>query len=519
MGYSTIHCLILSWILLLPLAVIAEEQPAYSEGGSEQCLSCHDFSKDSPVHPMMQGAHGDLNNPETPMAQKGCEHCHGPSAKHILSPTSTKPAVSFGPKWSDGVAEQSGACLQCHQSNTAHNWPTALHQRNNLTCATCHDLHVADQAVLNPATQADVCMVCHKVQKKGVHHLEQQLGENPPCVVCHDPHADPSPVVKLLQNRSEGCRHCHDFRAMQMSPAVSDQAKQYHKAMANKDKTCIDCHFGVSHSPPNSFPPPRLGGLVRADVPLFYPGQSDVDWILSGHAGAQSFRQGRNCLQCHDGDQAAMGAALADKGQTASIESSIDFALQSGVMTVAIRWKGDANDAAVSLMLDDGSDEDFGRAGCWATCHSDLPAMTKNKGQQLTKYLAASRLQQKSIGRPALVKDQATLNEMLNSGHAIEMWRANLNSGGLGNVETASILAQRKANPSALVNASANYNDGVWNVVFRKPLTDSGKAITSGKTYTFGYAIHGNDESGAKHWVSLPMTFSLDSIDSDFIVK
>lgn len=508
-------------VALLSLLWFAPVQAAgqYSEGGTEQCLGCHDFSKDSPVHPMMEGAHGDASNPKTPMAQKGCEQCHGPSAAHTQGPTKTKPGISFGPRWTDSTEHQSGACLQCHQQDKVHDWPTALHQRNDLTCASCHDLHVIDQAVLNPHTQGEVCTVCHKVQKKGVHHLAEKKADNPPCATCHDPHADPSPVVKLLQNRSEGCRSCHDFRAMQKSPQVSDRAKQYHRAMANKDKTCIDCHRGVTHSPPNSFPPPVLGGLPAADVVLFFPGQSDVDWILGEHAGAQSFRQGRNCLQCHSGDQSDMGKKLAVAGQQPNIDARIAFALQGESLQITLSWKGDANDSSVALMLDDSSDEEFGRAGCWATCHSDMPGMTHDKDQGLTKYLASSRQQQQSIGRPPQLKDANSLSQMMAAGQYVEMWRAELSASGLKSVTTASILDQRANDQQSRVAATAQYNNGNWTVIFNKPLSGPGKTIGNGKTYTFGVAIHGEGQQAGSHWVSLPMTFSLDNFDTDFIAR
>ncbi len=513
------HLLAIGLLLLSFVGTVNAKGENYSEGGTKMCLGCHDFSADSPVHPMMEGAHGDLSNPETPMAQKGCEQCHGPSAAHTRGPTTTKPGISFGPRWTDSVEQQSGACLQCHQDDKAQDWPTALHQRNQLTCTSCHDLHVVDQAVLNPHTQGEVCTVCHKVQKKGIHHLQQEKANNPPCATCHDPHADPSPMVKLLQNRSEGCRSCHDFRAMQKSPQVSDRAKQYHKTMASKDKTCIDCHRGVAHSPPNSFPPPVLGGLPGADVSLFFPGQSDGDWILSEHAGAQSFRQGRNCLQCHNGDQADMGAKLVTPGHQASINSHIEFALNGDQLIVTISWQGSADDSAVALMLDDNSDDEFGRAGCWATCHSDLPGMPQDHQQGLSKYLLSSRQQQHSIGRPPQTQSAAVLAEMMSQGRYVEMWRAELDAGKLQNVETATILAERKQDSNALVSASAEFNQGRWTVRFSKALSGSGKVIARGKTYTFGYAIHGQGADAAEHWVSLPMTFSLNDFDTDFTVK
>jgi DmsE family decaheme c-type cytochrome len=43
------------------------------------------------------------------------------------------------------------------------------------------------------------------------------------------------------------------------------------------------------------------------------------------------------------------------------------------------------------------------------------------------------------------------------------------------------------------------------------------KTFTAGKQYTFGVALQGAKQEAAAHWVLLPMTFSLNSKDSDFI--
>ena len=81
------------------------------------------------------------------------------------------------------------------------------------TCATCHDTHATDR-VRTANGQAQVCTVCHAVQREGVHNFAGSGGEDPPCSRCHEPHADPAPQTTLLANRSAGCRACHDLKAM-----------------------------------------------------------------------------------------------------------------------------------------------------------------------------------------------------------------------------------------------------------------------------------------------------------------
>jgi len=517
-----------------PGIVQASAHDDYAKEGTKTCLSCHDYSGESPVHPLLDGPHGNTENPLSPMAKKGCEQCHGPSAAHAEAPTSIQPHTSFGPKWSSSVETQNNACLSCHKNDTVHAWNLAVHGKENLTCVDCHDLHAENQKVLEEKTQADVCTVCHKVQKKGIHHSAEKLPQNPPCATCHNPHEDPSPVVMMLQNRSEGCRSCHDFRAMQKSLKVSDKAKQYHKAMAKKDKTCIDCHKSVAHVSPDAFPPAELGNVNESKIKLFYPGQSDIDWIQSEHSGAQSFRQGRNCLQCHSGDQEEMGNVLVKdnllknnpaKGNQPSVDAKIKFMKDNEQLVITISWKGTLNDNSVALMLGTEEADDFAKAGCWATCHSDMPDMTRDRNQNITKYLVSSRKQLRSVGRNAQVHDEPTLKQMIEDGSYVELWQAKLANGKLTNVESTRILDKRSADETASITASAAFSDGQWLVTFTKPLLGSGLAITENKIYTFGIAIHGAERSKAQHWVSLPMTFSLQNdanteyADSDFVVK
>ncbi len=516
MNLKRMMLLVLLWLPAWHLAQAADAQ-GYSAGGTAQCSGCHDLGDHSPVQFMLQNAHGDKNKPATPMAEKGCESCHGPSAAHTQSPTRVKPGISFGPKWTSSIAEQNAVCESCHQKNVAKGWQQGVHHREHLTCVTCHDLHTDDKVLID--AQAEVCTVCHKEQKTGIHHLAQSLDKIPPCAQCHNPHQNPAPQVTLLANRSEGCRGCHDLKAMQNDAKVSEAAKTYHKAMARTDRTCIDCHREVAHVALDQMPAPVVGDKPASSITLFYPGKTNFDWINTSHPGAQPFRQGRNCSQCHSGEQAAMGRNLAGDDRTAFVEAQLDFKVQGKQLLVTLRWKGTPDDSDVALMLDDGSDEEFTRAGCWATCHEDLPGMERNRGKPITKYLSASLQQQREVGRFAVAFDDATLAAMAAKGHYVELWRANLAGGKLKDVQSYQILGAREADASARIGATARFAKGEWTVVFSKPLTGAGKAMVRGKEYTFGIAIHGKDQDKSAHWVSLPMTFGINVRDVDFAVR
>ncbi len=206
------------------------------------CLSCHDYGPDSPVHPMLEGPHARVMG--------NCERCHGPSLDHQSRPTIAAPDNSFGPRWPANIAEQDSTCLRCHRRNAGKHWQDSLHMVNNLTCTTCHELHVREDPITAPGGQMQVCTNCHEPQRDGIHQLQAHRGDNPDCTSCHNPHADQSPQATMLTNDSAGCRTCHDLAAMAQDASVRSTANSYHRALKNNNElTCHSCHSGVAHGP------------------------------------------------------------------------------------------------------------------------------------------------------------------------------------------------------------------------------------------------------------------------------
>ena len=509
--------------LVLSLAAVSgyaqEADSSYSDKGAKQCLGCHDYGNQSPVHAMLSGAHGDQSNSEAPMAQRGCEDCHGPSANHTRSPTQVSPGVSFGPRWTASIATQDTQCLACHESGTTQHWKDALHMVNDLTCVTCHDVHQNEDKVLHAATQADVCTLCHKPQKEGIHALHEELDTNPVCTTCHNPHDDQSAIGKMLDNRSEGCRTCHDLVEMAADASIPEKATSYHKVMTQQDRTCLDCHKGIAHGPADAIAPMVPVAVASKTITLFYPGQSDSEWLLSEHPGSQPLRQGSNCQQCHRGEEENMGKALAGDFKPVAREISVSFNKDAGMLQISLDWEGSKDDADIAIMWGDGGSKAFSRGGCFAACHSDMPEMTRDRGQDIGKYLQASRLQQRRIGQPAILKDADSLNQMRDQGDYAELWRLQLDEKNSDQVvETAQVLSRMDWQSSKVVRAEAKHRNGRWHVSFTQALGDTPehKGFNAGGKYTFGIALHGADGPGGKHWVSLPMTLRFSSDDADF---
>lgn len=497
----------------------AAAEPGYAEKGPETCIGCHDFGDSSPVHPLLQGAHGASDQDGTPMAERGCEECHGPSAGHSRAPTQVAPGVSFGPRWTTTVAQQNAQCLACHGDDAARHWEGAHHQQQELACVTCHDIHTTRDTVLQPPGQAEVCTLCHKEQKSGIHGLSERVSFNPACSTCHSPHDHKSPREVMLDNRSEGCASCHNLVEMANDPAVSAKATSYHKVMAQPDKTCLGCHVGIAHVAAEGVAPLITEASSSRTATLFYPGQSDSEWLLSEHPGSQPLRHGSSCQQCHRGDEAAMGAALADgEFAPATRDLKVRFAAEADDLLVTIAWNGTSTAQDLALMWGDDGNDELARAGCFAACHSDMPGMTRDRGQQLDKYLLASRLQERQIGRAPVVRDDAALDALREAGNFAELWRITLQDP--VTVESGVLLAGIDWHQDSLVEGSARFDNGRWQVTLRRPLQSmpGGLSFAPGRELTLGIALHGADNPGGKHWISLPLTFATDGINTDFKV-
>ncbi|TXS95589.1 hypothetical protein FV139_06830 [Parahaliea maris] len=509
---------LLALLLLLAAQAPAQSADGFSAGGSQQCLGCHDFGPDSPVHPMLESPHGQADNPDTPMANRGCESCHGPSAGHAGAPTQVAPGISFGPRWTAAKNSQDGQCLACHQDKPVGHWDSAPHNQADITCVTCHDIHQMPDKVLASSSQTEVCTVCHKVQRDGVHGLASHRDNNPACTSCHSPH-DAQPVVATaLETRSEGCRTCHDLTAMANEPTVSDKARSYHKVMVREDRSCLDCHQGIAHGPADAVPPMVPTAVASKEVNLFFPGQSDSEWLLGIHPGSQPLRHGASCQQCHRGDEARMGSDLAGDFRPATRAVQVSVGRSGNTLEVQLAWAGPPDDADIALLWGDSQTPTIQRAGCFAACHSDMPGMSRDRGQDTGKYLLASRAQQQAIGRPALLKDAGELRALQDAGQYGELWRVKLQGEASGRIESAVLLSQPVWHEASTLTGSANYRDGRWQVVLRRPMAGSEgqRALLENDTYTFGIALHGSDNPGGKHWVSLPQTLGFQGDDTDF---
>jgi predicted CXXCH cytochrome family protein len=386
---------------------------------------------------------------------------------------------------------------------------------NNVTCVSCHDLHTPADPALAAGGQAGVCTTCHKTQASGIHGRKQMAGMNPPCTHCHNPHAIQRPQGVMLDNDSKGCRRCHKLDAMATSDRVSSRAKTYHKVMETGDNTCIDCHIGVAHGDPDASEPFMPLPLSEREIVLFHPGISDADWLLTRHRGSQPLRQGTSCRQCHRGEEADLGVSLGGP-EPATRSVTVGFGSDDGALVTTLSWAGAEDDTRISLMWGFGDNPVLRRGGCWAACHGDMRGMTLEGGGVADKYLWSSLARRPEPGKPSIARADTELAREIAAGNFAELWSIDLRS---GSIAVNTLLAGISPLQETGVTAEVSFGNGRWIAVVRRPQSPPAPlvALAQGRAYTFGIALHGMGRAGSDHWVSLPMTLSMDDDDTDFI--
>lgn len=275
------------------------------------------------------------------------------------------------------------------------------------------------------------------------------------------------------------------------------------------------------------------------EVVLFQPGQRSWEWALSQgeHAGANKFREGKNCRVCHDGGQKEMGQKL--------VAGSVFPATRPGHLSVIVKaahdkeniyfyfaWPGEAFSrnkktdagiaARVTLILDDGAVKEAARAGCWGSCHDDaLGMVSAPPGKEITKYLLASRSGVTRRGGGENYRAPTDLAELLGHGRFLEYWQAQIGPEAVVRAVDGYILERRHENQMPLARAEAGYQDGSQVVVLARKLRAGSavhKDIIPEKIYSVGFAIHDDFTNHRFHYVSFEYSLRLNAGPADFIV-
>jgi hypothetical protein len=283
-------------------------------------------------------------------------------------------------------------------------------------------------------------------------------------------------------------------------------------------------------------------GVKGTDITLFYPGQSSWEWILTPyeHDGAEKFRGGKDCIECHKGEEKDMGTEIVSgkklepdpiAGLPATIKLNIKATHDDERLYVRLEWAEptgsvarkleDKYESMATMMLGDGKVVGFRRGGCWATCHNDLIGMPDAKsGADLTKYLTESRTKITHSGGDENYKSQGDLDKLMNQGVFLEYWHAGLNKGQAPVPVDGYILDKMHQNKSPAISAEGGFENGNWVVVFSRKLKmgePGRKDIVPGTVYGVGFAIHSKWAGHRHHDVAFRRTLVLDKGEADIV--
>lgn len=198
---------ILGWTASLTIPAAAAETPGYV--GSETCKTCHEEIynnlQKTPHYAIETGA-------RRGWAQKSCESCHGPGAKHAESASAEdirNPAKLT-------AAETDRTCLTCHLNQATEGGRIASgHAKDQVGCTTCHFIHGTGGAKLVEHNKSAInarCSGCHVSQWASFSRpYKHRLPEGAmSCVDCHNPHASfRADSMRAAFGNEPGCLQCH----------------------------------------------------------------------------------------------------------------------------------------------------------------------------------------------------------------------------------------------------------------------------------------------------------------------
>lgn len=259
------------------------------------CTKCHDESEEKPVLSILKSKHAVMADKRTPFADQACMSCHGPSKAHLTPAVAGKRGptdVDFSKNSPTPVAARNQVCLGCHETSVRMHWKGSRHESENVACTSCHSLHKQSDPILATATQADVCVTCHKTRRadmlKPSNHpmREGQMT----CSGCHNAHGSTGPRLLVKDTVNETCFTCHAEKRgpfLWEHAPVREDCSLCHKphgsvnASLLKSRTpwlCQQCHMASQH-PSSAY---SGTGLPGATLP----------------SGAQQML-GKNCMNCH----------------------------------------------------------------------------------------------------------------------------------------------------------------------------------------------------------------------------
>jgi hypothetical protein len=281
-------------------------------------------------------------------------------------------------------------------------------------------------------------------------------------------------------------------------------------------KTMIATTFGTllacGASGAMAAPPADWSKVPSTSISLLYPGVSPIEWITKGteHGGARGLlKKGETCVECHSEEVADMGKKMVSgqkiepspiPGKAAFIATKVQAAHDGENLYLRFTWKqpkasgapkmDDKNPVKIAYMLEAGGKVELADAsGCWSSCHGDARTMP-GAADTKTKY----------------VKGGSVAGGVF---YDLNHWRSGEKKAFDGYVADKRVMEGGKA----LVSADGKLDGDNWSVVFVRKFSggEGDVKLETGKTYTFGFAIHDDNATGRFHHVSLNYKLGIDA--------
>lgn len=285
------------------------------------------------------------------------------------------------------------------------------------------------------------------------------------------------------------------------------------------------------------------------EITLFYPGQSSMEWVLTGkdHGGARPLvKLGDRCTTCHDKEAGKMGQKIVTgqlkklepketliPGKRGAIPVSVQASYDAENLYMHFEWENSEhtpvpfvdggkmdpeNQMKLGIMFATDDVKYAGQSGCWGTCHHDLNTMPHNPGENVTKYIHESRTKIEVAGRRGKKrggwdkrKSDDKLKTEIDAGHFMDLIRY---KSGKSISEDGNVFADRIMEGGHGAEFFAKLDGDMWIVDLKRKL-QSGKpgdvSMATDKLYNFGFAIHDDHTTERFHHVSLGYKLGFDN--------
>jgi DmsE family decaheme c-type cytochrome len=241
------------------------------------CAGCH---ADAPI--VWAGKHGTKGDDRAPIAGSGCASCHGDPSAHLKSFSNPMPR-RFSKMAS---AEKNAVCVSCHQGRSRIHWQGSTHERSDVACSTCHQVHTAQDKTRDKLTQSETCFTCHKEQRVQInrpsrHPIREGMVA---CSDCHNPHGSVGPSMVLRDNVNDTCYACH-----------MEKRGPFVRTHQPVQENCAICHNPHGTTAPNLLRQRSPFLCQQCHEPTSHRGSIGSRTATSTSANTLA----RGCLNCH----------------------------------------------------------------------------------------------------------------------------------------------------------------------------------------------------------------------------